>query len=170
MTSLEGKHALVTGGGTGVGAAIALTLAGDGAKVTITGRREGPLEEVASQSSLITSVMGDVTDSVSVQAMFEQAKAEYGPVDIVVANAGAAESAPFGKVDAGHWDRMIGVNLTGVFLTLQAALPDMLEKGWGRLISVASTAGLKGYGYVAPYCGEKKRYPVGEICFMYAID
>jgi len=155
MSSLAGKNVLVTGGGTGVGAAIALAFAVEGAKVTVTGRRQKPLDDVALKSSLITSVVADVTDSVSVAHMFEQAKANNGSVDIVVANAGTAESAPFGKVGVDHWQRMIDVNLTGVFLTLQSALADMTEKGWGRMISVASTAGLKGYAYVAPYCAAK---------------
>ncbi|MEX0300054.1 MAG: SDR family NAD(P)-dependent oxidoreductase [Kordiimonas sp.] len=155
MTTLTGKHALVTGGGTGVGAAIALILAAEGAKVTISGRRIEPLQQLASQTKNITAVTADVTDGASVRAMFEQVKAENGPVDIAIANAGAAESAPFGKVDEGQWDRMIGVNLTGVFHTLQAALADMQQQGWGRLISIASTAGLKGYSYVAPYCAAK---------------
>lgn len=155
MGSIEGKHALVTGGGTGVGAAIALALAKEGAAVTISGRRKGPLAEVADQSDLISAVAADVTDAASVAALFDEAKAKNGAVDIVVANAGAAESAPFGKVDEGHWQRMIDVNLTGVFLTLQAALADMQKQSWGRMISVASTAGLKGYSYVAPYCAAK---------------
>jgi len=155
MSLLVGKHVLVTGGGTGVGAAIALAFAGEGAKVTITGRRQEPLESIAMQSDGITCVVADVTDSKSVEHMFEQARASNGSVDIVIANAGAAESAPFGKVGVDHWQRMIDVNLTGVFLTLQSALADMTEKGWGRMISVASTAGLKGYAYVAPYCAAK---------------
>lgn len=155
MSSLAGKHVLVTGGGTGVGAALALAFAVEGAKVTVTGRRQKPLDDVARKSSLITSVIVDVTDSGSVAHMFEQAKANNGSVDIVIANAGAAESAPFGKVGLDHWQRMIDVNLTGVFLTLQSALADMADKGWGRMISVASTAGLKGYAYVAPYCAAK---------------
>ncbi|MBL4838611.1 MAG: SDR family oxidoreductase [Kordiimonadaceae bacterium] len=155
MGVLAGKHALVTGGGTGVGAAIALALVAEGAVVTISGRRQAPLDETAAQSDAITAIVADVTDETSVTALYSQARAVHGPVDIVVANAGAAESAPFGKIDQGHWQRMLDVNLTGVFLTLQAALPDMLQKGWGRMISVASTAGLKGYPYVAAYCAAK---------------
>lgn len=151
MGFLEGKQALVTGGGTGVGAAIALALADAGASVTITGRRQEPLDTVAAQRGTIKSHIADVTDSGSVSKLY----GEIGPVDIVVANAGAAESAPFGKVGLDHWQRMIDVNLTGVFLTLQGALPGMLERGFGRMISVASTAGLKGYPYVAPYCAAK---------------
>jgi len=151
MEFLKGKQALVTGGGTGVGAAIALALAGAGAKVTISGRRQAPLDKVAAQSDLIETMTADVTNGSSISRLYE----EIGPVDIVVANAGAAESAPFGKVELAHWQRMIDVNLTGVFLTLQGALPGMLERDYGRMISVASTAGLKGYPYVAPYCAAK---------------
>jgi 3-hydroxybutyrate dehydrogenase len=116
--------------------------------VVIAGRRRAPLEEVAAHTGA-TVVIADVTDAASVASMF----AEAGPCDIVIANAGAAESAPFLKTTLDQWNAMIAVNLTGVFLTLQAGLRQMT--GWGRLISVASTAGLKGYAKVAPYAAAK---------------
>jgi 3-hydroxybutyrate dehydrogenase len=149
MGTLDERDALVTGGGTGVGAAIALALAKEGAKVVICGRRQAPLEQVASQHSAIRALTADVTNESAIAALFDAA----GPLDIVIANAGAAENAPAKATSLDLWERMIAVNLTGVFLTLREGLRHM--SGWGRLISVASTAGLKGYPYVAPYCAAK---------------
>lgn len=147
--TLEGRKVLITGGGTGVGAALAVAFAKAGTSVVASGRRAAPLEEVAERSAHIRAITADVTDEASVAALYEAA----GPVDIVIANAGASESAPFGKTSLNAWNRMIEVNLTGVFLTLRAGLNQM--QGWGRLITVASTAGLKGYAYVAPYAAAK---------------
>jgi NAD(P)-dependent dehydrogenase (short-subunit alcohol dehydrogenase family) len=155
MASLAGKHALVTGGGTGVGARIALALAEAGAAVTVCGRRNAPLEETASRHPAIGHVCGDVTDTRSVAAMFDEAARSRGAVGIVVANAGAAASKPFLKMDASDLDAMLSVNLGGVFSVWQAGLPSMLEARWGRLIAIASTAGLKGYPYVSAYCAAK---------------
>jgi len=152
---LDGKHVLVTGGGSGVGAAIARALSNAGAAVTVSGRRRGPLEDIAAQLPASFAVEADVTDEASVEAMYRAAQAAYGPVDIVVANAGTAESAPFVTTERDLWERMIAVNLTGVYLTWRHGLNQMADRGWGRLISVASTAGLKGYGYVAAYCAAK---------------
>ena len=149
--SLAGRTAVVTGGGSGAGAAIALGLARAGARVWIAGRRTDALERVAARHDEIDWTAADVTDEASVQALFDRA----APVDIVVANAGVAESAPFRRTGRDLWDRMIAVNLTGVFLTLNAGLRAMRSEGWGRLISVASTAGLKGYAYVAAYAAAK---------------
>ena len=142
---------MVTGGGSGAGAAIALGLARSGARVWIAGRRTDALERVAARHDAIDWTAADVADEASVQALFDRA----APVDIVVANAGAAESAPFRRTGRDLWDRMIAVNLTGVFLTLSAGLRAMRSERWGRLISVASTAGLKGYAYVAAYAAAK---------------
>lgn len=150
MTDLSGRTALVTGGGTGVGARIARDLAAAGAEVTICGRRLETLEETA-RAPRISAAACDVTDEDAVARLF----AENGPFDIVIANAGASESAPAGKVTLDHWNRMMAVNLTGVFLTFREALRTMKGRDWGRLIAIASTAGLKGYGYVAPYCAAK---------------
>lgn len=147
--TLKGRKVLVTGGGTGVGAVLATAFSEHGASVVVSGRREAPLERVAAQSSAIRAIPADVTDEASVAALFEAA----GPVDIVIANAGASESAPFGKTTLEAWQRMLAVNLTGTFLTLRAGVNQM--QGWGRLICVASTAGLKGYPYVAPYTAAK---------------
>ncbi|MGO1119987.1 SDR family NAD(P)-dependent oxidoreductase [Rhodovibrionaceae bacterium A322] len=151
MRDLKGKRALVTGGGTGVGEALAVALARAGAQVVISGRRREPLEQVAACCGNITPVVADVTDEAAVAQLFMQA----GPLDIVIANAGAAASAPLAQTDLGIWNDMLAVNLTGVFLTFREGLRQMQGRGWGRLIAVASTAGLKGYGYVAPYCAAK---------------
>jgi NAD(P)-dependent dehydrogenase (short-subunit alcohol dehydrogenase family) len=155
---LAGKHALITGGGTGIGAAIALKLGRAGAAVSLAGRRAGPLEEVAAQLPRAKAIVANVTSEAETSAMVAAARAAHGPIDILIANAGAAESAPIGKVDLAHWQRMIDVNLTGAFLTLKAALPDIARREAGgarRIVFIASTAGLKGYAYVAAYCAAK---------------
>lgn len=149
--SLAGKRVLITGGGSGVGANMALAFANAGAEVIITGRRLEALEQIAAQHSAIRSIAADVTDEASVQALFAAA----GLVDIVIANAGAAESAPLAKTSLATWQNMLAVNLTGVFLTLREGLKQMQQRDWGRLMVVASTAGLKGYAYVAPYAAAK---------------
>ena len=149
MTDLSGKQVLITGGGTGVGADMARGFATAGAKVVIAGRRSAPLEAVADGSDQIRPVICDVTDETSVRSMFAAA----GPCDVVIANAGAADTAPFGRTTLEQWNAMMAVNLTGVFLTLREGLNQFT--GWGRLISVASTAGLKGYGYVSAYTAAK---------------
>ncbi len=155
MGILEGKHALVTGGGTGIGAAISLSLARAGADVTICGRRLGTLEEQAFKHDKIQPVQGDICDPQSVKQMFERARDKFGPVDIVVANAGAAQSASFANTDLDLWNKMLEVNLTGTFLTLKEGLAEMKEAGWGRMITIASTAGLKGSSYISAYCAAK---------------
>mgnify|MGYP001365235381 CR=1 FL=1 len=149
------KHALITGGGTGVGAEIARHLAQTGAKVTIAGRRPEPLDLVASTNSRIYAVEADVTDENSVAQMFEKATQANGPVNIVIANAGAADSAPFAKMELESFQRMLDVNLIGTFLTFQKGLQNLKGQEYGRLIAIASIAGLHGYPYVAHYCAAK---------------
>lgn len=153
--SVEDKHVVVTGGGTGVGAEIAQAMAHAGAKVTILGRREGPLREVAKQHKFIGWITCDVTDAEAMRAAFTQARGLNGPVEVAIANAGAADSVPFAKMKPEQLTGMLQVNLTGVFNTWQAALPDMKSNGWGHMIAVASTAGLKGYPYVSGYVAAK---------------
>lgn len=149
------KHAVVTGGGTGIGAAVAAALAAGGARVTLMGRRLEPLETRAATLKDARSVGCDVTDSGNVADAFEQAQTEFGPVDILVNNAGAADTAPFHKMDIELWRRMMAVNLDGVFNCTRAVYDGMRRCGWGRIVNVASTAAVKGYAYVSAYCAAK---------------
>jgi NAD(P)-dependent dehydrogenase (short-subunit alcohol dehydrogenase family) len=146
-----GRHALVTGGGRGIGAAIARVLSEAGADVTVLGRTRAALEAVVREGAASRFAVGDVTDGNSLAA----ALADAPPVDILVNNAGAAESAPFRRLDRAQWDRMIAVNLTSVFATTQAVLAGMVARGWGRVVNIASTAGLRGYPYVSAYVAAK---------------
>lgn len=152
---LAGRHALVTGGGSGIGAAIARRLAAAGATVTITGRRPEPLTALAATLCGVVAIPGDVTDAQSIAAIFAAARARSGPLDILVNNAGAAESVPFAKMNSDHWRRMMAVNLDAPFMVTQAALPDLRAAAAGRIITIASTAGLKGYAYTAAYSAAK---------------
>jgi len=157
MAVLTGKHALITGGGSGIGAAIARALAEAGAAISLVGRRIVPLQEIAAGLPKATAVVADVTREADTLAMVEAARTANGPVDILVASAGAAESSAFASTDLPHWQRMLDVNLTGAFLSARAVLPDMIRTGasQSRMIFIASTAGLKGYPYVAAYCAAK---------------
>ncbi len=144
---LAGKHALVTGGARGIGAAITRALLAHGARVTILGRELRP--------DSAEYVRADVTDPAAVAQAFDQARQRSGTIDILVNNAGQASSAPFLKTDLALWRRMMAVNLDGTFHCIQAALPGMLESGWGRIVNIASTAGVTGYSYVSAYCAAK---------------
>jgi NAD(P)-dependent dehydrogenase (short-subunit alcohol dehydrogenase family) len=152
---ITGKHALVTGGGTGVGRAIALALAETGVAVTICGRRKEQLAAVADASKRIYAIAADVTDEAAMTALYAEAEKARGPVDIVVANAGMSGSSPAQRTSLGDWQRTLDVNLTGSFLTVKPALAGMTSAKSGRVVFVASTAGLKGYAYVAPYVAAK---------------
>ncbi|WP_242538954.1 SDR family NAD(P)-dependent oxidoreductase [Trinickia acidisoli] len=156
--SLDDMHAVVTGGGSGIGAAIARELVEAGARVTLMGRDAAKLEAQRAElgkSHAIHCVAVDVTQPDAVADAFASARDALGPIDILVNNAGQAQAAPFGKTDLGLWQRMLDVNLTGVFLCTQAALPSMIERGFGRIVNVASTAGQIGYPYVTAYCAAK---------------
>ncbi|MER9933668.1 MAG: SDR family oxidoreductase [Mesorhizobium sp.] len=155
VSTIPGKHALVTGGGSGVGRAIALALAGAGIDVTICGRREAELTEVAGENDRIFGIAADVTDEAAMAALYQRAQAARGPFDIVVANAGMAGSAPAHKTALSDWQRTLDVNLTGAFLTVKPALAGMAARKTGRIVFIASTAGLKGYAYVASYVAAK---------------
>jgi NAD(P)-dependent dehydrogenase (short-subunit alcohol dehydrogenase family) len=153
---LQGQHAIVTGGGTGIGAATALALARLGARLSLIGRRAPPLAETAQRISEATGAESataslDVTDAAAVAAGF----ARLGPAEILVNNAGAAESAPFAKTTLDLLERMLAANLKGAFLCTQASLPAMLRAGSGRVVNIASTAGLTGYAYVSAYVAAK---------------
>jgi NAD(P)-dependent dehydrogenase (short-subunit alcohol dehydrogenase family) len=152
---LDGAHALITGGGTGIGAAIATRLGTAGAHITVVGRRPEPLWKVAKGLPNAQAVPFDVTDEAAVEAGLAAATECFGPVDVLVNNAGAARSSPFDRTKLDAWCAMLEVNLTGAFLVSRAVLPAMVERGWGRIVSIASTAGLKGYAYVAAYCAAK---------------
>jgi NAD(P)-dependent dehydrogenase (short-subunit alcohol dehydrogenase family) len=152
---LLGAHAIVTGGGTGIGAAIARALAAEGAKLTLVGRRRAPLERVAAGDFGALVAPADVTDREQVEAAFTFAQQAQGPITILVNNAGAAESAPFAKVSAEAWRRTMAVNLDALLHCCQAALSDLLQAEAGRIVTIASTAGLKGYPYSAPYVAAK---------------
>lgn len=147
---LDRQRALVTGGGSGMGAAIAVALAEAGAVVTIAGRSEGPLRRVADPHDGIDWTLGDTTDAADCAAMVARARPS-----IIVANAGASMSKPFHKMDAADMTDMLGVNLMGVFAIWRAALDPMRAAGHGRLIAVASTAGLRGYAYASAYAAAK---------------
>ena len=146
--TLSGQSVLITGGGSGVGADLARGFASAGARVVVAGRRPEPLTRIAAEIGG-TAIPTDVTDPDAVARMFEQA----GQVEIVIANAGTSGAAPFGKIESDMWQKMLTVNLTGAFLTLQSGLNQI--GGWGRLIAVASTAGLKGYAYASAYAAAK---------------
>jgi NAD(P)-dependent dehydrogenase (short-subunit alcohol dehydrogenase family) len=155
---LAGKHALVTGGARGIGAAVTRALLGHGARVTMLGRAlqtdAGELALSADGKSL-TYVSADVANPLQVGRAFDGAKSHFGPIHIIVNNAGQASSAPFLKTSESLWRSMMSVNLDGTFHCMQAALPNMLTAGWGRIVNIASTAGLTGYGYVSAYCSSK---------------
>jgi NAD(P)-dependent dehydrogenase (short-subunit alcohol dehydrogenase family) len=149
---LGGKHAVVTGGSRGIGAVIASALLANGARVTVLGRS---LSGGDAASTNRCDVAADVTDATSVTRAFEQARSRFGPIAILVNNAGQAASAPFLKTDAALWRRMHAVNLDGTFHCTQSALPDMLAAAWGRIVNVASTAGVTGFAYITAYCAAK---------------
>jgi NAD(P)-dependent dehydrogenase (short-subunit alcohol dehydrogenase family) len=153
---LAGKHALVTGGSRGIGAFISRLLLAHGARVTVLGRGTSRSDsETMTNPSNRLQVSADVRDREAVARAFEQGRSQFGPIEILVNNAGQAASAPFMKTDSSLWRRMMDVNLDGTFHCTQRALPDMLAAGWGRIVNVASTAGLTGYGYISAYCAAK---------------
>ncbi|HWJ37911.1 MAG TPA: SDR family NAD(P)-dependent oxidoreductase [Sphingomicrobium sp.] len=151
---LAGHHAVVTGAGSGIGAAIARALGSEGAKLTLIGRRRAPLEEVAADLDAFVAPT-DVTDRDEIDESFVRAREAKGPFTILVNNAGAAESTGFAKLTDASWRRMMAVNLDALFHCCQAALPDLLCAASGRLITIASTAGLRGYPYTAAYVAAK---------------
>jgi 2-hydroxycyclohexanecarboxyl-CoA dehydrogenase len=156
---LAGRHALVTGAGRGIGVSIARRLARAGAKLTLVGRSDAPLqalaEELRAGGSEVRCATADIARRDAVDAAFAAARAGFGRVDILVNNAGQAASAPITKRDDQTWNDMLGVNLSGTYYCMQAALPEMIKNNFGRIVNVASTAGLTGYAYVAAYCAAK---------------
>ena len=147
-------HAVVTGAARGIGREIAATLTRAGAVVTALGRQKAALEELVTSGAAHSFIIADVTDQAAVTAAIAQAAARQ-PIDILIANAGAAESAPFAKSDAALFARMMDVNFMGVVNSIQAVLPSMRSQPFGRIVVIASTAGLKGYAYVSAYAAAK---------------
>lgn len=148
------SHALVTGGGRGIGRAIAASLVQAGVVVTVLGRHRAVLDDAIAAGAAHFAAVADVADQAAVSAAIAEAESRQ-PIDILIANAGIAESAPFVKSDAALFKRMMDVNFMGVVHTVQAVLPSMKDRGYGRIIAVASTAGLKGYAYVSAYSAAK---------------
>ncbi len=155
MASLSGRHALVTGGGRGIGRAVAAALAASGATVTVLGRQQAALEDAVAAGHARGFITADVTDPAAVGAAIKAAEAERGPIDILIANAGGAETAPFGKTEPAQFRRMFDLNVLGIVHCAQAVLPGMMARKFGRVVAVASTAGLKGYAYVSAYVTSK---------------
>lgn len=154
--AFAGRHVLVTGASRGIGWAIARAFAAQGATLTLSGRDTALLEQRRSAlSGQHAALTADLTDPAAAAAMVQQAVATHGPLDILINNAGYGASQPFAKMTAEHWDRMLGVNLSSVFHVTRAAIGGMLERKQGRIVNVASTAGLTGYAYVAAYVAAK---------------
>jgi 3-hydroxybutyrate dehydrogenase len=151
---LQGRHALVTGGGRGIGRAVAAQLAGAGAAVTVLGRQEGPLTDTVAAGHAQAYVIADVTDEAAVNAAVKKA-AERAPIDILIANAGSAVSVPFAKSSNAQFREMFDLNVMGVVHTTRAVLGGMVQRGFGRIVVNSSVAGLKGYAYVTAYCMAK---------------
>jgi len=155
MAALTGRHALVTGGSRGIGRAIAAALTQAGATVTATGRDAATLKDTVAQGDAKSFVVADVTDAAALGAGIAEAAAQHGPIDILIANAGAAESAPFAKADPELFRRMFELNVMGSIHAIRAVLDGMTARRFGRIVAIASTAGLKGYAYVSAYCAAK---------------
>ncbi|AWM02507.1 SDR family NAD(P)-dependent oxidoreductase [Bradyrhizobium amphicarpaeae] len=147
-------HALVTGGGRGIGRAIAAALVGAGATVTIVGRNAGVLGEAVNAGAAHFAVVADVANEAALKAAIAEAHARK-PIDILIANAGSAESAPFAKSDNALFARMMDINFMGVVHAIHGVLPGMKDRPYGRIVVIASTAGLKGYAYVSAYTAAK---------------
>jgi 3-hydroxybutyrate dehydrogenase len=157
IASLAGRHALITGGGRGIGAAIAAALAKSGMQLTLLGRERTALERTAAELDprRTFAVTADVSDARSVEDAFASARERFGPVHVLINNAGQAASAPFVRTDPALWHRLVAVNLTGTYLCSRQAVPDMLAEKYGRIVNVASVAGLRGAAYISAYAASK---------------
>jgi 3-hydroxybutyrate dehydrogenase len=155
MDGPSARHALVTGGGRGIGRAVAAALTAAGARVTVTGRSAAALQETVKAGDAAGFFTADVVDGTALRDGIGAAEAERGPIDILIANAGGAESAPFAKSDADMFRRLIDLNLMGAVNAMHAVIGGMAGRRSGRIVVVASTAGLKGYAYVSAYCAAK---------------
>jgi NAD(P)-dependent dehydrogenase (short-subunit alcohol dehydrogenase family) len=150
-----GSHALITGAGSGIGSAIAMALAASGARVSLLGRNPMALQAVCSAIGSGLAVVADVTAEDEMTRAIDQATLANGPLDILINNAGAVSSTPFTKITSKAWHDTIAVNLTGAFYGCRHVLEVMMARRSGRIVNIASTAGLKGYPYVAAYCAAK---------------
>jgi NAD(P)-dependent dehydrogenase (short-subunit alcohol dehydrogenase family) len=153
-----GRHAVVTGGGRGIGSTIAAALVARGAKVSLLGRDAGNLQTVATAiggTSVATPIVTDVTDPAAVDHAFETARQHFGPIHILINNAGQAASAKFTDTDPALWNRIMAVNVNGTYLCTRQAVGDMLEIGYGRIVNIASIAGLRGGAYISAYVASK---------------
>jgi 3-hydroxybutyrate dehydrogenase len=153
--AFEGRHALVTGGGRGIGRAIAAALAGAGCTVTVTGRSEAPLREAVAAGDAADFAIVDVTDAQAVAKSIDTAVAARGAIDILVNNAGTAIGSPFVKAEPSLFQDMWNMHVMGAIYASQAVLPDMIARGFGRIVNVASTASLRGYVNFTAYCAAK---------------
>ncbi len=149
------KHVVVTGGGSGIGAATAARLYGLGANVTLVGRSRERLEQIQRKLPGAATATADVTDPDAVKAAFETARQRFGPVAVLINNAGSVETAKLADTSVALWERTLAVNLSGVFHCIRAVLGELSGADYGRIVNVASTAGLKGYAYVGAYCAAK---------------
>lgn len=159
MSDLKGRSALITGGGRGTGAAIARSLAGAGASVVVAARTHDQVQQVARELSesgaRAWAAPVDVTDPASVDALIETANRALGRIDILVNNAGVASASALHATTLDEWDHLFAVNARGSFLCLRAVLPGMVDRGWGRIVNIASIAGVKGDRYIAAYAASK---------------
>jgi NAD(P)-dependent dehydrogenase (short-subunit alcohol dehydrogenase family) len=156
--TLAGRHAVVTGASRGIGAAVAAALAAQGARLTLLGRDAASLAHMVAKlggAQHAIPVIADVTDAAAVREAFAASRRQLGPVFILINNAGQAASAKLIDTDLALWNRILSVNLTGTYLCTRAALPDMLELGAGRIVNIASTAGLRGGAYISAYAASK---------------
>ena len=164
MSQLNGKVALVTGGGRGIGRAIAMALSSAGASVVVTGRNTKNLEEtksaITAKGGKALALACDVSNKSSIESAFEKIRAELGAVDILVNNAGVTYSRKFHETPDDVWEQIIQTNVNGVFYCCKAALPDMIQKRWGRIVTIASIAGLSGIPFSSAY-GASKHAQVG---------
>ena len=155
---LAGRHAVVTGASRGIGSAIAAALAADGVRVTLLGRDAGNLKRMSDQlggGGRAFPIVADMTDPAALRSAFDAARGRFGPVQLLVNNAGQAASAKFTDTDEALWGRLIAVNLTGTYLCTRQAVPDMLAEGFGRIVNIASIAGLRGAAYISAYASSK---------------
>jgi NAD(P)-dependent dehydrogenase (short-subunit alcohol dehydrogenase family) len=155
---LAGRHAVVTGASRGIGAAIAAALSADGVRVSLLGRDTHSLQRVSDSlggREHAHPIVADITDTKSVESAFAAARDQFGPVHVLVNNAGQAASAKFTETDESLWNRLMAVNLTGTYLGTRQAVPDMLAAGFGRIVNIASTAGLRGAAYISAYAASK---------------